>query len=134
MQRVAVALASIAVAGTVACSDPCSNRVIESLTDPSGSKNAILYTRSCGATTGPSTNISILDRGVAIPSGAGNALVVKDPVSVAESLGVTRLRWLNPDTLQVSILAGRSIQRKQKAVGGVAIQITRHAGGSRSGN
>lgn len=52
----------------------CGNEVIRRLDAPDGKHSAVLFQRDCGATTGFSTQISILDVGED-PSGGGNAFI-----------------------------------------------------------
>lgn len=98
------------------CSDPCTNSVLERMSSPSGGREAVVYIRACGATTGPSTNVAVLPSQGVEPNGVGNALVLKDPVSMSERSGDTRIRWVSADTLEVSYLAGRSVQSSSSSV------------------
>ena len=50
--------ASLAVALT-AC-DPCDNRILQELPDPTGTTKAVIFQRSCGPFGGTSTQISVL--------------------------------------------------------------------------
>lgn len=109
------------------CAPRCVDTVLQELPSPTGAKVAILYTRACGATVGPSTNIAIHDRAAPGPYGIGNVLVLKDPVSTAESRRTTRIRWLAPDTLEVSILGGRTVLSRTDAVDGIAVKFTSHS-------
>ncbi len=110
-----------------ACAPRCENSVLEELPSPSGAKRAVLYTRACGATTGPSTNVAVLDRDAGEPQGIGNVLVLKDPLSAGETTRTTRLRWLAPDSLEVSLVGGRAVQSKAGSVDGVVVTYTSHS-------
>lgn len=110
-----------------ACAPNCKNNVLQTLDNPQGTKVAVLYTRECGATTGPSTNVSILTRDAIPPERIGNVLVLKDPASAAETSRTTRLRWSAADTLEVSLLGGRAVQSKADALDGVSVHFTSHS-------
>jgi hypothetical protein len=112
---------------TTACAPRCVNEVLASVASPSGAKVGVLYMRQCGATTGPSTNVSVLDRNSGAPQGVGNVLVLKDPASMAETPRSTRLRWLSQDTLEVSLIGGRALQSSVRTVDGVSITYAIHS-------
>lgn len=125
MQRLVLTLPLLELLA-VACAPTCKNNVLQTLENPLGTKIAVLYTRECGATTGPSTNVSVLARGSVTPESIGNVLVVKDPASAAETSRTTRLRWLAADTLEVSLQGGRAVQSKAESVNGVLVRFTAH--------
>ena len=54
--------ALILAAGHLACGkvDPCGNEVISRVASPGGAYQAIIFERDCGATTGFSTQVSVL--------------------------------------------------------------------------
>lgn len=108
------------------CAPRCINNVLEEVPDPSGSRVAVLYTRECGATTGPSTNVGVTTRGVGVPPGVGNVLVMKDPISAAESSRTTRLRWHSTDTLEISLVTGRAIQSRVGLINGTTVIYSIH--------
>jgi hypothetical protein len=51
----------------------CANVIVQILPSPDGELEAVLYERDCGATTGFSTQVSVVPKGDAV--GAGNVLV-----------------------------------------------------------
>lgn len=123
--KIGFTLATLAIAlTTAACKPTCVNDILALRPSPSGAHIAYLYTRACGATTGPSTHIAVLRREFR-PEGIGNALVIKDPASAAESDQTTQLRWIAADSLEISLLGGRSMQSSSASVNGVAIVIVR---------
>lgn len=108
------------------CGVRCVNTVVETIANPGASLTAVLYTRACGATTGPSSHVSIAGRDESVVD-VGNVVVLKDPVSNAETSVTTRIRWVSADTLEVSLLRGRSIQSRSEHVRGVVVLFTIHA-------
>ena len=75
------ALAAVAVSG---CSSGCENTTLTRSGSPDGRLSAVLFERSCGATTDSSTQISVLRRGVP-PSTSGNAFVANTNHGAADA-------------------------------------------------
>ncbi len=59
------------------CSDACSNSVVARANSPDGLHSAVMFQRDCGATTGFSTQVSVLEHGKEA-SGGGNAFRADD--------------------------------------------------------
>jgi hypothetical protein len=97
-----------------ACSDMCSNEIMQTVMSPSGSSRAVVFSRDCGATTGFSTQVSILPDGRELPNDGGNVLVLGDIVPL-------NLAWKSNSSLQVSGLGGRKTFMQATSVSGVAI-------------
>ena len=55
--------------------DDCENEVLAEFAAPNASATAVVFQRSCGATTGFSTQVSIIPTGTALPNEGGNAFV-----------------------------------------------------------
>jgi len=59
--------------------DVCGNKVVKELTSPDGKNKAIIFIRDCGATTGFSTQVSILGNTTSLSNDmTGNILVLSD--------------------------------------------------------
>lgn len=116
-------LLSIGVSG---CAPKCVDTVIQRMPRPSGTEVAVLYTRECGATLGPTSNVAVVDSSAQLPDTGGNVLVMKDPVSMAETSRTTQLSWRSTDTLEVSILNGRTLKARAARVNGIVIILTEH--------
>src|SRR4051794_26546999 len=56
--------------------DMCGNTVLRTIPSPDGKLKAVIFERSCGATTGFSTQVSILRSNDKLPHEAGNLFVV----------------------------------------------------------
>ena len=69
MWKVTLLLAAITILG--GCSNPCNNNLIARSDAPDGRHSAVMFQRDCGATTGFSTQISILSP-VQQATGSGN--------------------------------------------------------------
>lgn len=55
--------------------DPCRHQVVGTFTAPEGLKKAVVFQRDCGATTGFSTQISILPLSHDLPDESGNVFI-----------------------------------------------------------
>jgi hypothetical protein len=93
----------------------CGNTVVEEAVSPSGMKRAILFERSCGATTGFSSQLSILAAKANFPNDGGNAFVAEGYPEGYE------LRWLDDSTLQVIGVKGRVFKRESQ-VSGISVR------------
>ena len=104
------------------CHPACTNTV-QQRTIYNDSLAAVVFLRGCGATTGMSTNVSIVHRVNADPDGLGNVLVMKDPTALQEREYSTRLVWLAHDTLQVSVTPNRQLTTRVDEVDGVTVVL-----------
>lgn len=106
------------------CADDCANSVVAQSRSPDGRHRAVLFQRDCGATTGFSTQISILARDEAL-AGSGNAFIADDDHGAAATGGWggpwAAMTWLAPDRLQISYAAKSRIFDQDDSVSGVAI-------------
>jgi hypothetical protein len=60
----------------------CENEVVERVPSPDGSREVVVFTRNCGATTDFSTQISILPAGGVLPSRSGNTYIASHQTRV----------------------------------------------------
>lgn len=107
-----------------ACSDPCANTIVSRVPSPDGRREAVLFQRDCGATTGFSTQISILNGSQQL-TGGGNAFSADDNhgAAQAESWGGSwaDLKWSTPDRLIVRYAAKSRLFKQDESVSGVQI-------------
>ena len=119
------AAVSFLLLGTLpACSDPCSNTLVQVLKAPGGRHAAALFQRDCGATTSFSTQISLLVPGDKV-TGGGNVFIADDNHGAA-AVGKWQgswadVRWLSPDHLLVRYAAKSRIFKQAHDVAGVKI-------------
>jgi hypothetical protein len=109
------------------CSDPCGNTVAKQISAPDGLHIATLFQRDCGATTGFSSQISILNAGEKL-SGRGNTFV-------AENYGGARLgnwggpwadmRWLATGHLLIQYVWKARVFTQKTWVSGVLVSYQR---------
>jgi hypothetical protein len=106
------------------CSDTCENSVAAKATSPDRQRDAVIFQRDCGATTGYSTHISVLGSGTA-PNGGGNAFRADDnhgTAVVGEWQGPwADMRWIAPDRLLIRYASKSRIFDQQSKVDGVEI-------------
>lgn len=122
MQRLAVLALTLAV--LTGCSDVCSNTVVQQVNAPNGQHSAVMYQRDCDATTGFSTQISLVARADQ-PDGGENTFRADDDHGAA-SVGHwggpwAEMRWLAPDHLLVRYADKSRIFEQDEHVSGVQI-------------
>jgi len=106
------------------CSEACTNKLVNSIVAPDGQHSAVLFQRDCGATTGFSTQVSILDVGKQ-PLGGGNAYSADDDHGVA-FVGPwqgpwAEMKWVAADHLLIRYAAKSRIFDQTERVDGVHI-------------
>lgn len=108
-------------------SDTCGNYIHEEYYSPNNSHKAVIFQRDCGATTGFSTQVSVIGANEALGNAAGNvyiieghpenvapkiswkneeALVIHRPIIGAEFKATTKVGWFKP--ILVEYLGGSS--------------------------
>ncbi len=119
-----VILISVLITVLGGCTDICSNTVVQRTDAPDGRHSAVLFQRDCGATTGFSTQVSILGTGEQ-PTGAGNAFRADDDHGAATTGdwggSWAEMRWLAPDHLLVRYAARSRIFEQSERVSDVKI-------------
>jgi hypothetical protein len=79
----------------------CDNTFVADYPSPDGTHQVIVFERGCGATTGTSTQVSLIpaipERGVT-PLGTGNVWIADDP---AESVDL-KVRWIDAKHVELS--------------------------------
>ncbi len=98
--------------------DLCANSIVVEAVSPSGEKKAVLFERSCGATTGFSSQLSVISANADLSNEGGNAYVAGGYPEGYE------LRWLDNSTLQVSGVKG-DVRKRDSRVSGVDIHYQR---------
>lgn len=107
LKRLTPATALLAL---TACSDTCANNLVTRVEAPDGRHSAALFQRDCGATSGFSTQISVLSAGEKM-AGIGNAFRADDDhgAAVVGAWGGpwAETKWLSNEHLLIRY-AGRS--------------------------
>jgi len=107
-----------------ACSDTCSNEVVSRLASPGGEREAVMFQRDCGATSGFSTQVSILEQADQL-SGGGNTFRADDDHGAAR-IGAwggswAEMEWLASDRLLIRYATNSRLFEQDESVSGVAI-------------
>ncbi|HEY9049494.1 MAG TPA: hypothetical protein VIN08_26530 [Ohtaekwangia sp.] len=97
---------AVGILYTYGTGDMCGNQMVKELTSPDGKYKAVVFIRDCGATTGFSTQVSILDNTTALDNDmAGNILVMSDHASegrmFAEGGARVNIAWINNRKLRI---------------------------------
>lgn len=106
------------------CSDPCTNTAVTNTVAPDGRHSAALFQRDCGATTGFSTQISIIAPGEETV-GAGDAFRADDDhgaAAVGEWGGPwAEVKWLAADHLLIKYAAKSRVFERADQIDGVRL-------------
>lgn len=125
MSKAAIVL--FLLGATAGCSDTCSNKLVQVVKAPGGQHADALFQRDCGATTGFSTQVSVLTPGDKV-SGGGNAFQADDDhgaAPVGEWQGSwAELRWLSADHLLIRYAAKSRVFKRDDQAGGVRISYS----------
>ena len=105
-----VAVPVVLVGGCLALVDRafdgmCANDEIQTIASPDGTLKAVVFSRGCGATTGSSTQVSVLSANASLPNRGGNVFVA-DTGSGAAPSGPgggppLRVVWNGPHALTI---------------------------------
>jgi len=100
--------------------DMCANRVLEDIRSPNRQRRAVVFLRDCGATTGYSTQISVLPANTVLENEGGNLFV-------ADHLGnhAVRVRWVDGDTIEIFPPRDARVFRAEARVAGVTARYLR---------
>jgi hypothetical protein len=91
----------------------CRNEIVQTVPSPSGEKVAYIFTRDCGATTGFSPQLSILDNDDKFPNKSGNTFRSDKKFSIG---------WVGEKKLQVIYDKKSGIFEIDKRVNGIRIE------------
>lgn len=68
--------------------DMCGNDIKQSMLSPDGKLKAVIFSRDCGATTGYTTAVAILDKKETLPNTIGNVFWLEE-----DDIHEVRLEW-----------------------------------------
>jgi hypothetical protein len=81
----------------------------------------VVFTRDCGATTGFSTQASVLPASAALPGDGGNAYIAdNNQASGGDGLALD-VRWLTPDSVELSHSSRSRVFKAATTVNGVRV-------------
>lgn len=119
-------VAGFAIWGLIA-RNPCANEVLAELPAPSHRTRAIVFQRSCGATTAFSTQVSLLPASRPLPNDGGNVFIADTDRGLAPAGPgggpVVEVRWVKPAELEVRHDSRARVFRADSLVTGVRIRF-----------
>ena len=107
-------------------SDLCRNYELQTIYSPDGDRKAVVFQRDCGATTGFSTQVSILRSSEKLPNKGGNTFIAdtdhgRAPAGQGGGPEV-RLRWVTEERVEVVYDKRARVFRAEETVDGVRIK------------
>ena len=96
------------------CSEMCGNEIVAESVSPDRRHKLVVFTRNCGATTGFSTQASILPIYQPLLNEGGNLLIMEGKVEVR---GV----WQSPTQLSVNGVGSVPVFKQEPTVGGEGV-------------
>ena len=99
---------------TAGCEKECDNELILQSVSPSGAHKAVVFRRSCGATTGWSTHVSIQPASAALGKDGGNVFILEGE----HRLDIT---WSDDRSLRIREPKYANVFKREEAVAGVRI-------------
>jgi hypothetical protein len=103
----------------------CGNEVIQTLPSQDQHHSAVLFERDCGATTGFSTQISVISSESSLPNEAGNVFIadLRGPGPTGSWHGpIARMRWVDNRMLEIHYdHTARSFVKKDR-IGSVEVR------------
>ena len=92
----------------------CGNEVAQTVASPSGQLKVIVFSRDCGATTGFSTQVSIVPAKDTLPNDSGNILILDGVVPL-------KVQWGSDSTLTLTGLGSSRVFKQVPSAAGVSI-------------
>ena len=120
------------VAAVDACIEPsCGNKVLRDLPSPDNRRHVVVFTRDCGATTGFSTQVSVLTR-VRDATDAGNVFIAdtdhgRIPAGPGGGPDVIA-QWLDSRTLRIRYRAGARVVKQDNRHDDIDVQFVADTG------
>lgn len=109
----------------------CTNTVVETVASPDDAWHAVLFERSCGATSGFTSQVSVLPSGRALPDLSGNALVTMngDTASSTEWGGpLVEVHWTDLRHVEITYDSTAHVMSQQRSVGEIGISFVKEPG------
>lgn len=104
----------------------CGNELLAEVASPDGELRAVVFQRDCGATTGFSTQVSVLRRGEPLEDRPGNVFVADTGHGAAPSGPgggpAVSARWLSSEELEVAHHPAARVFSSSPAFGSVKVR------------
>jgi len=118
LSTLAVVLVVAYVFLSAVLSGMCGNEIFAETASPDKNHKAILFQRGCGATTGFSTQISILNSSDVLKNEDGNILTADNHPDVNRF----EIEWINSNTLLISNTNAVHTFRKENMLGQITVK------------
>lgn len=96
----------------------CENDISNSIVSPAGKLKVVVFNRSCGATTGFSTQVSIIPTSSSLLEDSGNILILDGAIPL-------KVVWWSDAELHVSGLGSAKVFKRAASVPDVLIRYDR---------
>ncbi|AGK54123.1 DUF5412 family protein [Bacillus sp. 1NLA3E] len=93
--------------------DMCGNDIVQKVISPNGKKVAYIFQRNCGATTGISYQLTLIDADEKLPNKSGNTFVSDKKFKV---------KWINDKKLRVNYKKSSETNEMDKSVNWIKIE------------
>jgi hypothetical protein len=93
----------------------CGNEIGYEEYSPDRKLKAVVFERDCGATTGFSTQVSLLGSAEKLPNEAGNVFTADGDLRI-------RVQWQSNSEILVKIPLGAKVHLKQSRVAGISVR------------
>jgi hypothetical protein len=104
----------------------CDNHILSQAISPDGKYRAVVFERDCGATTGFSTQVSIMPAGRALGNNAGNAFIADDNHGTAPAGRgggpEINIVWMSPTQLTIRHHSKAYVFKAETQIGTVQIK------------
>jgi hypothetical protein len=104
--------------------DLCGNSVVSTAYSPDRAMKAVLFERNCGATTGFSSQVSVLGADEELPNVGGNAFDANEGIGGAATTWggpFVALKWRDARTLELRYDSGADVRFKADRVDDVSV-------------
>jgi len=106
--------------------DLCGNSPLLEVQSPNGTLKAVVFERNCGATTGFSTQVSVIKAAGTLANEGGNLFVADTDHNAAPSGPgggpAVRVTWVGPSALRIEHHPLARVFRSEPSVNGVQVQ------------
>ncbi len=105
--------------------DICGNTIVKELPSPSKKIKVVIFTRDCGATTGYSTQLSIIETSDKLDNETGNTLIMSDKLGDGLNFdnGGAKIQaiWTSENSLTIYFDQRTEFTRKEEKIGDIKI-------------
>jgi hypothetical protein len=102
----------------------CGNELLAESASPDGRFKAIVFQRDCGATTGFSTQVSVVKASASTGNSAGNVFIADTSNGAPSGPGgdpMVKVQWRSPELLVVSHHAAARVFTAESKIGSVNV-------------